>query len=235
MVPHVFVAGDAEFWIELQPPRQRVDEVRGVGGGVAGLGALVVDQADVAPDRFAVLAPVTPEGPARQRFAGIPLALSVVQQSAGGPFFVEAFEQVVGEFLFIRAERFGVPFRRVGSIERHERRFAAHREPHVETLEFSVDVVAQRIDRAPLFFGVGLGLARVFVDARDRHREFKFGFAFIDEAGDWAGAAGFSGAGQRDVAFAGEQAGSRVQADPACPGQKHFRPSVQIGEIFFSA
>lgn len=35
------------------------------------------------------------------------------------------------------------------------------------------------------------------------------------------------------MAFASHQAGSRVQADPACTGQKHFAPGMQVGEVGF--
>jgi hypothetical protein len=46
------------------------------------IGGFARDQAVVAPDRHAVAAPVQRKGPARQRLAGIPLALAVMQQPA---------------------------------------------------------------------------------------------------------------------------------------------------------
>ena len=45
--------------------------------------ALGRDQRGVAPDRLAVRAPVQRERPARQRLAGIPFALAVMQEPAG--------------------------------------------------------------------------------------------------------------------------------------------------------
>ena len=39
----------------------------------------------------------------------------------------------------------------------------------------------------------------------------------------------------RGRAFACEQAGSRIKANPAGTGQIHFRPRMEIGEIFFRA
>ena len=39
------------------------------------------------------------------------------------------------------------------------------------------------------------------------------------------------GAGERDVALAGEQAGGRVEADPAGAGQVDLGPGVQVGEV----
>ena len=40
---------------------------------------------------------------------------------------------------------------------------------------------------------------------------------------------------QRQMAFAGEQAGRRIEPDPAGPGQVDFGPGVQIGEILVGA
>ena len=55
------------------------------------------DQVGVLPDRHAVLAPVKPERPARQAFAGIPFALAVMQQAAGRKTRPQAADQLVGE------------------------------------------------------------------------------------------------------------------------------------------
>src|ERR1700733_11466276 len=43
---------------------------------------LAGDQVVVAPDRHAVAAPIEREGPARERLAGVPLALAVMQKPA---------------------------------------------------------------------------------------------------------------------------------------------------------
>jgi hypothetical protein len=37
------------------------------------------------------------------------------------------------------------------------------------------------------------------------------------------------------MAFTGQQAAGGVQADPACAGQKHLAPGVQVGKVFFGA
>ena len=50
------------------------------------------------------------------------------------------------------------------------------------------------------------------------------------------GRAGWLGrAGQRNMAFAGKQARRRIKPDPACAGQIHLAPGVQIGEIDLGA
>ena len=60
----------------------------------------------------------------------------------------------------------------------------------------------------------------------------KLDLAGSTRAGDRRGAGGGSGvAGQRNMAFAGQQARGRVEADPAGAGQIDLGPGVQIGEI----
>ena len=88
------------------------------------------------------------------------------------------------------------------------------------------------VDRVPLLVGVRLRDARIFVDPRDRHLEVEIGRPrAVGGAGDRRGADRLGRAGQRDVAFAAEQAGGRVEPDPAGAGQKHFGPGVQVGEV----
>ena len=95
--------------------------------------------------------------------------------------------------------------------------------------------MAQGLDGPPLLLGVGLGDTRVLVDARHFHAEIEFRFALIGKAGDRRGAGRGRRAGQRDMTFAGEQAGGRVQADPAGTRHEHLGPSVQVGEIGLGA
>ena len=63
----------------------------------------------------------------------------------------------------------------------------------------------------------------------------KLDFRFIHTAFNRRGAGRLGCAGQRYVAFASHQARSGVEPDPACTGQKHLAPGVQVGEIFFCA
>ena len=95
------------------------------GVGLAG------DQAVVAPDRHAVAAPVQRKSPARQRLAGIPLALAVMQEAARRETVAQAPDQLVGVDALFRPERRGVPFRRLIIVDRNESRLAAHGQPHV--------------------------------------------------------------------------------------------------------
>jgi hypothetical protein len=50
-------------------------------------------------------------------------------------------------------------------------------------------------------------------------------------AGDGRRGGGVRGRGQRDVAFAGEQARGGVQPDPAGAGDVDLGPGVQVGEV----
>src|SRR5574343_1360080 len=63
-----------------------------LGGGAIVLAFVGIERRGV-PDRLAILAPEAVERPARQLFAGIPLALAEVHQAVGGVFLTQAMEQ----------------------------------------------------------------------------------------------------------------------------------------------
>ena len=105
------------------------------------------------------------------------------------------------------------------------------RQAHIICGEFRVYLFAEAIDILPLHRRVRPGDARVFVDARHRHRKIEFRFARIDLADDGGGAGRRRRAGQRNMAFTGEQPGGRVQSDPARAGNVGFGPRMQIGEV----
>ena len=65
------------------------------------------------------------------------------------------------------------------------------------------------------------------------HGESEVDFGFFDGAGDGGGVGSIGCAGERDVAFACEQTGGWVEADPTGAGQKHFGPGVEISGIGF--
>ncbi len=78
----------------------------------------------------------------------------------------------------------------------------------------------------------------VFHHAGDGHVEIEFGLdlvRFVDRAADGRGRLRVRRGGEGDVAFAGEQAGSGIQPDPARAGQINFGPGVEIGEVGFGA
>src|SRR3974390_3693442 len=90
---HVF-GGEAKLF------RSRICKSLGIGN----IGLLRVidvgDQIAILPDRHAVLAPIESERPAWQAFAGIPLALPVMQQPAGRKAAAQAPDQLIGKAAF---------------------------------------------------------------------------------------------------------------------------------------
>ena len=72
-------------------------------------------------------------------------------------------------------------------------------------------------------------------DARHVHIEAEFDIGEARHAGDRRGIAIVRRGGERDVAFAGQEAGRRVEPDPAGAGDIDLAPRVQIGEVLVGA
>jgi hypothetical protein len=206
-----------------------------------GLGDVIVDlfigeQGGVGPDRVAVVAPEAGQRPARQLLARIPLALAVVQQAGGRVARLEFVQQGGRERALVRpAHRGGVPFLALAVVYRDKGGFAAHGQAHVLGREVAFDAAAQGLDAGPLLVGIGQRDARRFEHPGDAHFMLELGLAGVGGAGHRRGVAGVGGAGQGDMPFAGEQARSRVQADPAGARQVDLAPGVQVGEVGFRA
>ena len=143
----------------------------------------------------------------------------------------QAAEQVDRAPAFLGAECGDVPFRCIGMVDRNEGRLTAHGQAHVETFEFAIDLLAERVDAFPVCVGIGFRDARRLADARDRHRVLELHLAGIQRAGHGGGRGGLGGGRQRDVSLAREQARCRVETDPARTGQVDLAPGVQIGEV----
>ena len=75
----------------------------------------------------------------------------------------------------------------------------------------------------------------MFRDAVDLHVEGEIDLGEAGAAGDRRGVAVMRGGGERDVAFAGEQARRGVESDPAGAGQIDLGPGVQVGEVVIGA
>jgi hypothetical protein len=231
IVPDILVARDRAVRIEPQTLGERPGEGRR-GGGVEPLGILVAgQQGAVAPDRLAVLAPVARQRPARQLLARIPLALAVVQQRAGRETVGKAAQQDARATPLGRAQGRGVPFRAVGIVGRDEGRFAAHRQPDSAAREPRIDRGAGGIQRGPLRLRIGHGHPRGLTHARDRHLELEARLGLLVRSRDRRRAAGLGRRRKRDVPLPREQAGCRVQPDPARTRQIDFAPGMQIGEV----
>ena len=235
VVPGVFVAGADRLGADAQPLAQRADEALGVFGlGLLQL-ALVGQQRGVVPQRRAIRPPEQAERPARQLLAGVPLALAQVQKALRTVAVFQLVKQLQRKHALGGPQRSGVPFRPVAVVDADKGRLAAHGQAHVVFLQLQIDRVAQLQDGAPLFVVVGQGDARRFVDARDGHLVRERHLGRVDQPLDRRRARWLRRAGERNVAFARQQAAGRVQPDPAGARQIHLAPGVQVGEVHLGA
>ena len=189
------------------------------------------DQVGIRPDRLAVGAPVQRKGPARQGFARIPLALAVVEEAVRREALAQLADQRVGLLALGRADRGSVPLLRFEIVDRHESRLAAHRQPNVLPLQHRIDLLAERVERVPGFVGERLGDARMLGDPVDAHLEAEIDIGEARHAGDRRGIAIMRRRRQRHMAFACQQAGGRVEPDPARAGDIDLAPGMQVGEV----
>ena len=219
------------FVFETEPMRDGLHQAARILDLGAARTGFARDEAGILPDRLAVLAPIEREGPARQALPGVPLALAVVQEAAGGETRPQAPDQAVAEPAFRRAHGFAVPFRRFEIVDRHEGRLAAGREPHVGRAKLGIDLPAEGVERLPGFVREGCGDARRFGDARHFHRVMELDLARVEGAADGRGRAVVRRRGQGQVALAAQQSGRGVEADPAGARQIDLGPGVQVREI----
>ena len=140
-------------------------------------------------------------------------------------------DQGVGLFALGRADRCGVPLVRLEIVDRHESRLAAHGEAHVLFLQHAVNIVAQRVERGPGFVGERPGDARMLGNAVDAHVELELDIGEACHAGDRSRVAEMRRGGKRHMAFAGQEAGGRVESDPAGARQVDLAPGVQVCEV----
>ena len=227
----VLVGGDRRVRGQADGGADRGRDRLGVGGRrVAGF-ERIGEQGRVVPQRRAVRAPVHADQPARQRLARVPLALAVRDQGAGREVGHDPLREIDRQAPLRRAVGGRVPLRRVRLDARDERRLAAHRQAHVAVLEVRVDGAAERLDARPLLGAVGQRDARVLVDPAHDVRVLHRRLGWLDGARDRGGGARLRRARERDVALAGEQAGGRVEADPAGAREVGLGPRVQVGEV----
>lgn len=147
----------------------------------------------------------------------------------------QALPQIPRAIQFVIAERGGVPLRRFHVVDGNEGGFTSHGQAHVVFAQFRVHRASQCVDGGPLVVAVGLGDARIFMDAHDTVVEAEGDLAFIRGAGHRRRADRVRRACQRDMVFPGEQAGGGVEAKPAGARHVDLGPGVQIGEIGFRA
>ena len=226
-----------EYMLGGQPqaPGQAGQEACGqacIGAVVAGFVGI---QRRVLPDRLAVLAPEAVERPARQLLTRVPLALAEMHQGVRRIVRAQAVEQLGGQAALVRPHGGGVPLGIVRVVERDEGRLATHGQAHIAIGQLGIDLAADAEDVVPLLVAVGLGDPRRLPDALHAHVVRELALAFVEHPGDRRRRGRLRAAGQRHMPFTGEQAGSRVEADPASAGQVHLAPGVQVGEVLLGA
>ena len=230
-IGRILEGGLNEFGLDAEPRRDAFGEALGFvvrRRARAGFGR---EQSEMAPERHAVAAPEQRERPARQRLARIPFALAVMQEPAGREAVVQAADELVGAQPLAGAERIGVPFGRLIVVDRDEGRLAPHGEPHVMGREVRIDALAQRIERGPGFVGERQGDARLLGDPRQIHVERERDLGGPDQAADRRRGGVVRARGQRQMAFAAQQTGGRIEADPAGTRQIDLGPGMQVGEV----
>ena len=183
VIKHILVCGEYGVGGHTQAPRHLLQQPRRVCGSRRITTRLISKKSAIAPDGLAVFAPKAVQRPTRQLFAGVPLALTEMRKPKRRVALLERAEQFRRDFSFVLTERLGVPFRRLRILDRDESGFAAHGQTHILALQGRIDLLPQRIDRAPLRFRIGFGNARRLPHALDFHRIFETGLAFVHRAG----------------------------------------------------
>ena len=189
----------------------------------------------VVPARLAVAPPEHRQRPARQLLARVPLALTEVQETAGAVLPAQPLHQF-GRRAALgrrRAPRCSTPAPSRSSTETK-----VGSPPIVSRTSpprsLRRPVVPPRTIGAHCSSVYGLVTRGVLEDARHLHR-VENSTSHSSTARDRCGRRRVRRAGERDVAFAGQQARGRVQPDPAGAGQIDLAPGVQVGEVVLGA
>ena len=189
------------------------------------------DQIGVLPDRHAVLAPIEPERPARQAFAGIPFALPEMQQAARREPRPQFANEIVGKAALGRADRGDIPFRRFQIVDGNEGRLAAHGQAHVAGLQIGIDLFAELVEARPGVVGERFCDPRRLADPLDVHLEAELDLRESDRAADRRRRAIMRRGGDGNMPLAGQHARGDVESDPPRAGKIDLGPGVQIGKI----
>ncbi|CAB4583968.1 unannotated protein [freshwater metagenome] len=196
---------------------------------------LIGDERVIRPHRRTILAPVAAECPAWQWLARIPFALAVVQQAALSKLMAQALDELAAQETLLRTHRGGVPLLAVHVVDAYKGRLAAHRHAHIAFDEITVDLQAELFDLRPLLRRVGLRHTRRFKDARDLNLVLELHLTRVERTGDRCGAGRIWCGSQRQMPLAREQARGRIEAHPACAGQIHLAPGMQVREVHLRA
>ena len=139
-------AGRPRTWVTR---RASASVLRRAAGSAAASSHGSANSSGSLPERDAVGAPLERDVPARQRLAGVPLALAAVHDAARGVRRAEPLGEVVASARLPGPSASVFHSALVMSSTRDEGRLAAHGQPDVALLEPRVDRLAERVDRGP--------------------------------------------------------------------------------------
>ena len=154
-----------------------------------------------------------------------------MEKTAGCKLSTQALEEISSQTQLVGTESGRIPFVAIHVVDRNESWFSAHRQANVTGGKFIVDPVSDFTQAVPLVLGVGLGDARIFMDARDTHLMEKLHLTFTDETRNGSGGLRLGRCSQWYVSFTCEQARGRIKANPAGSGQVDFSPRVEVCEV----
>ncbi len=231
LVDRILVRGDDMVGLEAESGRDAVGEPSCIvdrrRSGLRRSG----QQVAASPQRFAVVAPHDAELPAGEWFARVPLALTVLNQPAVREPVVQAQREIEGQRSLGLAVGGRVPFGALHVVDRHERRFTAHRETHVAGVEALVDLLAELVDARPLLGRVRQGHPRVLAHAVHHVGELEGDVRRAGASRDRRRGGRVRRARERNVSLAGEEPRRGVEADPPGSGNVDLRPGVEVGEV----
>src|SRR3954470_9347602 len=108
------------------------------------------------PHRLTVPPPESGESPPGKRFARIPFALAVVNETAFSVVLPKTFDQLLRKPPLGRTERTRVPFGAIHIAAGNEGGLHAHGETNIALEKGRIDLCSKRVNPCPLFFGVRL-------------------------------------------------------------------------------
>ncbi len=147
----------------------------------------------------------------------------------------QAFRKDFSTFAFVFAQCLQIPLWIIHSFRSHKSGLPAHGQADICCLQAVIDNLSKHHDFFPLALGIGFGDPGCFRQAGDLIGKMKGNLTFSGGTADRRGTLVVRRTGQGDMPFTGKQTGSWIHTNPACSGDVHFHPGVQVSEILGGA
>jgi len=216
LVDWILECRDDPISVDSEACSDRVGETLRILDGRCALLRGVCKQVASRPQGFVVVSPHDAHLPPRKWFPGVPLALAMLDQPAGGGFVVHLLSQFIRQHPLVVAVGCGVPLRALHVVDEDKGGLTAHRQPDVARFESFVDFLAELVDARPLFRRVRQGDARVLANAADNVREVELHLGEVGPARNRRRRRLVWGARGWDVTLTCKKTGRWVEANPAC-------------------